>query len=39
MSTQDFFRARLEGMVDPRHPLVVLTARLPWRQIELVLTP
>ena len=39
MSTQDFFRVRLDGMVDPRHPLVVLTARLPWPQIEQVLTP
>ena len=39
MSTLDFFRARLDGMVDPRHPLVVLTGRLPWPQIEQVLTP
>ena len=37
MSTPDFFRARLDGMVDPRHPLVVLTGRLPWPQIEQVL--
>ena len=34
LSTPDFFRARLAGMVDPRHPLVVLTGRLPWAQIE-----
>jgi IS5 family transposase len=39
MSTPDFFRARLDGMVDPRHPLVVLTGRLPWAQIEQVLAP
>jgi IS5 family transposase len=39
MSTPDFFRARLDGMVDPRHPLVVLTGRLPWAQIEQVLSP
>jgi IS5 family transposase len=39
MSTPDFFRARLDGMVDPRHPLVVLTGRLPWTQIEQVLAP
>jgi len=39
MSTPDFFRARLDGMVDPRHPLVVLTDRLPWAQIEQVLAP
>lgn len=37
MSTPDFFRARLDGMVDPRHPLVVLAGRLPWSQIEQVL--
>jgi IS5 family transposase len=39
MSTPDFFRARLDGMVDPRHPLVVLTGRLPWTQVEQVLAP
>jgi IS5 family transposase len=39
MSTPDFFRARLDGMVDLRHPLVVLTGRLPWAQIEQVLAP
>ena len=39
MSTPDFFRARLDGMVDPCHPLVVLTGRLPWQQIESVLAP
>jgi len=39
MSTPDFFRARIYGMVDPRHPLAVLTGRLPWAQIEQVLTP
>ena len=39
MSTPDFFRARLDGMVDPRHPLVVLTGRLPWAKIEQVLAP
>jgi IS5 family transposase len=36
MSTPDFIRARLDGVVDPRHPLVVLTGRLPWAQIEQV---
>lgn len=39
MSTPDFFRARLDGMVDPRHPLVVLTNWLPWTQIGQVLAP
>ena len=28
MSTPDSFRSRLDGMVDTRHPLVVLTGRL-----------
>ena len=39
MRTPDFFRARLDGMVDPRHPLVVLAGKLPWAQIEQVLAP
>lgn len=39
MSTPDFFRARLDGMVDAFHPLVVLTGHLPWAQIEQVLAP
>ncbi|MBV8037534.1 hypothetical protein [Roseateles sp.] len=33
MSTPDFFRARLDAMVDPKHPLVVLASRLPWAQV------
>lgn len=37
--TADFFRARLDGMVDPRHPLVVLSKRLPWAAIEQALAP
>ncbi len=39
MATDDFFRARLDGMVDPRHPLAVLARRLPWAQIEASLAP
>ena len=39
MATDDFFRARLDGMVDPRHPLVVLAARMPWAAIEAALAP
>lgn len=39
MSTDDFFRARLDGMVDPRHSLVVLGSRLPWAQIEAAIAP
>jgi transposase, IS5 family len=37
--TPDFFRARLDGMVDPKHPLVVLAKRLPWGAIEQALAP
>ncbi len=39
MATDDFFRARLDGMVDPRHPLAVLARRMPWVQIEASLAP
>jgi len=39
MATDDFFRARLDGMVDPRHPLAVLARRMPWPQIEASLAP
>ena len=39
MATDDFFRARLDGMVDSRHPLAVLARRLPWSQIESSLAP
>ena len=37
--TADFFRARLDGMVDSRHPLVVLSKRLRWATIEQALVP
>ncbi|WP_419964641.1 hypothetical protein [Pelomonas cellulosilytica] len=39
MATDDFFGARLDGMVDPRHPLAVLGRRVPWSQIEASLAP
>jgi hypothetical protein len=39
MATDDFFRARLDQMIDFRHPLVVLAGRLPWAQIEAALAP
>ena len=39
MATDDFFRARLDGMVDARHPLAVLARRMPWAQIESTLAP
>ena len=37
--TTDFFRARLQEMVDPRHPLVVLAGRMPWETLEAALAP
>jgi IS5 family transposase len=39
MSTPDFFRARLDHMIDLRHPLAVLGRRMPWDQIERALAP
>jgi IS5 family transposase len=39
MSTPDFFRARLDHMIDLRHPLAVLAHRMPWNQIEHALAP
>ena len=39
MSTPDFFRARLDQMIDLRHPLAVLARRMPWSQIETALSP
>ena len=39
MSTPDFFRSRLDAMIDLRHPLAVLANRMPWRSIEATLTP
>jgi transposase, IS5 family len=37
--TADFFRARLDEMIDIKHPLVVLSKRLPWSAIEQALAP
>jgi transposase, IS5 family len=39
MATDDFFRARLDSMIDMRHPLAVLATRMPWEQIEAALAP
>ena len=39
MSTSDFFRSRLDQMIDLRHPLAVLSARLPWASIEVAVAP
>jgi IS5 family transposase len=37
----DFFRSRLDQMIDLRHPLAVLASRMPWQEIEasIVLAP
>ncbi len=37
--TADFFRARLDQMIDLKHPLAVLAKRMPWEQIEQALSP
>lgn len=37
--TDDFFRARLDQMIDLKHPLAALAQRLPWKQIEATLAP
>lgn len=39
MATDDFFRARLDTMIDLRHPLAVLATRMPWTEIEAALAP
>lgn len=39
MSTSDFFRARLDQMIDPRHPLAMLATRMPWAQLEAAVAP
>ena len=39
MATDDFFRARLDSMIDMRHPLAVLATRMPWGALEASLAP
>lgn len=39
MATDDFFRARLDQMIDLCHPLAVLAQRLPWVEIEKTIAP
>jgi IS5 family transposase len=39
MATDDFFRARLDQMIDLRHPLAVVATRMPWDEIEKALAP
>jgi len=34
MATDDFFRSRLDQMIDLKHPLAVLARRMPWADIE-----
>ena len=33
-ATEYFFCSRIDHMIDLRHPLAVLTSRMPWQQIE-----
>ena len=39
MATHDFFRSRLDQMINLRHPLAVLSTRLPWNSIEAAVAP
>ena len=39
MATDDFFRARLDAMVELKHPLAVLSTRLPWPVLEAAVAP
>jgi IS5 family transposase len=39
MQSLDFFRCRIDSMIDLRDPLAVLAQRLPWEQIEGALAP
>ena len=39
MATADFFRARLDEMIDLNHPLAILRDRFPWSEMEAVLSP
>lgn len=39
MNTPDFFRSRLDSMIDLRHLLAVLATRMSWSSIEATLAP
>ena len=39
MSIPDFFRSRLDQMIDLKHPLAVLATRLPWAAIAAAVAP
>ena len=34
LMTEDFFRNRLDQLIDLRHPLAVLANHMPWQEIE-----
>lgn len=36
-STPDFFRSRIDAMVDQKHPLFILASRMPWATLEAAL--
>ena len=38
-ATDDFFRSRIDHMIDLRHPLSVLASRMPWQEIEARVAP
>lgn len=38
MQTSDFFRSRIDAMINLNDPLAVLATRLPWSQIEATVT-
>jgi IS5 family transposase len=38
LATDDFFRSRIDHMIDLRHPLTVLSSRMAWPQIEVSLS-
>jgi IS5 family transposase len=33
-ATDDFFRSRIDSLIDLRHPLAVLSSRMPWQEIQ-----
>ncbi len=37
--TDDFFRSRLDCVIDARHPLAVLGDKLPWSKLEGSIAP
>ena len=39
MATDDFFRARIDQMIELSHPLAVLARRMPWEELEKTLAP